>query len=233
MIVLGMDTSGYVNAVGVVSGGSVLADFALEARSDSLEKILANIDDVLKGAGLDMEDVQGFGVGLGPESWTGIRVGVTVGKMLAYATGRPVCGVPTLEALAFGYAGKHKMVCPVISAGTRDAVYAAAYRVEGGAVSRVGEYYVGDIAGLAAEVSAPMVVIGCGAEDYRRRIAQELDSSRGIEAVEATPGGAVVARLAAARLESGDSDDTLALTPLYLKESTARAFQGRQNNIGK
>jgi hypothetical protein len=45
-----------------------------------------------------------------------------------------------------------------------------------------------------------------------------------IKAVEAAPDGAVIALLAEKRLAIGDSDDTLALTPLYLKESTAKAF---------
>jgi hypothetical protein len=53
---------------------------------------------------------------------------------------------------------------------------------------------------------------------------KEISGSDDIRAMEAVPGGAAVASLAAVRLQAGDSDDALALTPLYLKESTARAF---------
>jgi len=77
MKVLGIDTSGYANAVGVTDDERILADFNFEARTDSLEKIVSNIDFTLKKASLQLEDIQGFGVGLGPGSWTGIRVGVT------------------------------------------------------------------------------------------------------------------------------------------------------------
>ncbi len=101
MIVLGIDTSGYANAIGIARDGRVMADFIFEARADSLQKIVSNIDFALKSAGLTLTDVQGFGVGLGPGSWTGIRVGVTVGKILAFSTNKPVSGVPTLEALAY------------------------------------------------------------------------------------------------------------------------------------
>ena len=52
-----------------------------------------------------------------------------------------------------------------------------------------------------------------------------------IKAVEAAPDGAVVARLAGRRLTRGERDDTLALTPLYLKESTAKAFTNKYRNI--
>ena len=71
------------------------------ARTDSLEQIVDNIDATFKSAGLTLKDVEGIGVGLGPGSWTGIKVGVTVGKMLAFSTGKPVAGMPTLEALAY------------------------------------------------------------------------------------------------------------------------------------
>ena len=91
MIVLGIDTSGYANAVGVADGERILADSIFPARTDSLEKIISNIDSVLKEANLCLEDVQGFGVGLGPGSWTGIKVGVTVAKILAYSAGKLVC----------------------------------------------------------------------------------------------------------------------------------------------
>ena len=228
MRVLGIDTSGYTNAVGMVDGGRVLADFAYEARADSLEKIVSNIDSALESAGLALDDVQGFGVGLGPGSWTGIRIGVTVGKILAYSADKPVCGIPTLEALAYGAGNISAPVCAIISAGTRDTIYAAFYRTENGAVTRAGEYYVGDIQGLAEKVKEPVVLIGAEIKLYRELMVQALGSpGMIIDAIEALPGGASVALLAAARLERGESDNTLALTPLYLKESTAKAFVSR------
>ena len=227
MKVLGIDTSGYANAVGIVDGGQVLADFVFEARNDSLEKIVANIDFALKEAGLTLEDIGGFGVGLGPGSWTGIRVGVTVGKILAFSTGRPVAGIPTLEVLAYGARNRPELICPVINAGTGDTVYAAFYRAENGTVMRTGEYYVGDISGLAEMVKEPAVIISSEAQTYRRLVGQALGSSTNIEAMEEVPRGSAVALLAAARLGRGEKDDVLSLSPLYLKESTARAVVNR------
>jgi len=228
MIVLGIDTSGYANAIGVIDGEQVLADFTFEARADSLEKIVANIDFALQSASLTLENVQGIGIGLGPGSWTGIRVGVTVVKILAFSTNKPVCGVPTLEALAYSARDEASLICPIISAGTRDMVYAAFYRARDGNVDRTSEYYVGDVKGLSAMVKEPTVFVGSEAESYSRLISQEIGSSKiRIRTVEAVPSGSAVARLASVRLEQGKSDDVLSLTPLYLKESTAQAFLGR------
>ena len=228
MKVLGIDTSGYTNAVGVTDGKQVLADFTFEAKKDSLEKIVANIDFVLKEYNLALEDIQRFGVGLGPGSWTGIRVGVTVGKILAFSTNKPVCGVPTLEVLAYNARNIPGVICPIINAGAGDTVYAAFYRTRDGTVSRIGEYYVGDIQGLSEIVKEPTVFVGTEVQTYRQLIRQALSSSDiRTEAVEGVPRGATVALLAATRLERGENDDVLSLAPLYLKESTAKAFVNR------
>jgi len=228
MKVLGIDTSGYANAIGVIDGNQILADFTFEARNDSLEKIVANIDFVLKEARLSLEDIQGFGVGLGPGSWTGIKVGVTVGKILAYSTNKPVSGVPTLEVLAYNARNTPSLICPIISAGVGNTVYAAFYRAKNGTISRTGGYYVGDIQGLSEMVREPTAFVGSEAQAHRQLIRQALDSpSILLEAIEDVPRGSVVAILAATRLESGESDDVLSLTPLYLKESTAKAFLNR------
>ena len=222
MIVLGIDTSGYINAVGVSDGDRVLADAAFTARTDSLEQIVANIDDVLKGIGLNLDKVQGIGIGLGPGSWTGIRVGVTVAKMLAFSTGKPVCGVPTLEALAYAVRDPSPSICAVISVGAGEAVYAARYHVKNDETIMEGDYYIGDIKGLAALITGPCVLVGTGAKAYAEIITRE--SGIEVRSIEARPGGAAVACLAARRLARGESDDALALTPLYLKESTAKVF---------
>jgi len=234
MIVLGIDTSGYVNAVGLVDGSRVLADSTFSAKTDSLEQIVDNIDSTLRSAGLGLKDVQGIGVGLGPGSWTGIRVGVTVGKMLAFGTGKPVAGVSTLAALAYAAREESPLICAVISAGTRDAVYTACYHVDDGIVIQDGEYFAGTVKELTVMLKEPAVLVGSGAEVYLQMIIKE-DSSliTKVKAVDAVPGGAAVARLAAGRLEHGQSDDVLSLTPLYLKESTAKAFINRYSGITK
>jgi len=231
MIVLGMDTSGYSNAVGVVDGDRVLADFTCEARTDSLEQIVANIDSALKAAKLALKDVEGIGVGLGPGSWTGIRVGVTIGKMLAFSTAKPVCGVPTLEALAYQTRSESDLVCAVISVGAGNAIYAACYRPVNNSVDRIGEYYVGDVKGLAGMITDSAVLVGKDAEQYARTLKQE--SGVRLEAVEAVPDGAAAASLAARRLARGEQDDVLSLTPLYLKESTAKAFISKYRSSRK
>ena len=147
MIILGIDTSSYLNGIGLIDGDRILADFTWEAMDNSLQKIILNIDSVLEGQGLVLADVEGLAVGIGPGSWTGVRVGVTVGKVIAYAASKPVCGVSSLDALAFQADNKSSLLCPLVDA-NRENVYAAYHRARGEATIQEGEYYVGDIRGL-------------------------------------------------------------------------------------
>lgn len=223
MLVLGIDTSGYANAIGVADGEKILADFTFETRNESLAKIMLNVDNVLKDAGLALADIEGFGVGLGPGSWTGIRIGVTVGKMLAYSTGRPIKGISTLESLAYQARDCHSLICPIIDAGAAETIYAAFYRSSNNAIKQEGDYYVGDLSGLARMIAEPVVLVATDVPKYQSAMGEFLKSST-IDARESMADGATVALMSAAHLENGEPDDTMALAPLYLKESTARAF---------
>jgi tRNA threonylcarbamoyladenosine biosynthesis protein TsaB len=229
VIVLGLDTSGYSNAIGVTDGDRVLAGISYDARTDSLEQIVANINDTLRGVGLTLDNVDGIGVGLGPGSWTGIRVGVTTGKILAFSTGKPVAGISTLEALAYSVRGRASQIVPIIYAGTGDYVYAAFYHAEGDDLLMSGDYFYGDIAGLLQNITgSPLLVVSSG-EMYQRIIVR----SPSLNVLEAAPGGAVVSLLAGKRLRRYDADDALSLTPLYLKESSARAYVNKYRGVEK
>lgn len=223
MKVLGIDTSGYVNAVGVVEKGRVLAEGRYPARTDSLEQIVDNIDATLKEAQLTLEDIEGFGVGTGPGSWTGIRVGVTVGKTLAFSTGKPVAGVSSLDTLAYVGRDQDRLILAVIAVGAGDAVYAAMFRPDNGKITRAGDYFSGSVQELTPLLTEPVILLAKGAEAYAEALKEAGVSE--VVPVEARPYGSSVACLAELMLEAGDADDALALAPMYLKESTARVFK--------
>jgi tRNA A37 threonylcarbamoyladenosine modification protein TsaB len=125
-------------------------------------------------------------------------------------------------APAFSARHESSLLCPVIAVGTAGAVYAGFYRSADNTVARIGDYYIGDVTGLAQLVTGSCAVIGSNAKS----ISETISSTTGlkVKAIQAEPWGASVAALALPRLEKGSGDDSLSLTPLYLKESTAKAF---------
>jgi len=223
MKILSIDTSSHLNCVGLIDGKQILADFAWEAMDNSLQRIIRVIDSVLTNEGLTLADIEGLGVGTGPGSWTGVRVGVTVGKILAYATGKPICGISSLDALAYQGKDISGLLCSLIDAG-KETVYGAFYRSREGSIVRTGEYYAGNIRKLLHDVNEPSLFLGNAAYVYRQVIVDELGPlANYINEHEDTPKGSFVALLALSRLERGENDEPLSLVPLYLKESAAQA----------
>jgi len=223
MRILGFDTAAPTNTIGLVDDDRLLADYAWEARDNSLQRIVLNIDMVLKRGGVTLEDVDGLAVGIGPGSWTGAKVGVTVAKTLAYVTTNPLCGVTSFEALAYQSRSMSIQLCPLVHAG-RENVYAAFYRPRANTLVRKGEYYVGDIKGLAAAVKEPTLFLGKPAHLYRQTLARELGPLAGFGSPSDSPSGCVLAWIALPRFQKGNTDDALSLAPLYLKESLAQAL---------
>jgi tRNA threonylcarbamoyladenosine biosynthesis protein TsaB len=98
--VLGIETATTVCGVALVQNGGLLAERSVEQRYAHAETLFGFLDDVLEESRVRMRDLHGIAVSIGPGSFTGLRIGVSVVKGLHMATGIPVVAVPTLEALA-------------------------------------------------------------------------------------------------------------------------------------
>ena len=132
MNVLGFDTATAATAVGLLRG-----DEALEARDDPepgarprhTAQLLAQARGLLERAQLSFTDLDRIAVGVGPGSFTGLRIGVATARALAQATGAPLVPVSTLRALAEGVpdAPRGTLVLAVIDA-RRGEVFAAGWR---------------------------------------------------------------------------------------------------------
>jgi tRNA threonylcarbamoyl adenosine modification protein YeaZ len=107
MLTLAFDTATGVATSALVRDGEVLGE-----RSGRAAEVLADADELLRAAGLSPRDLERLAVGVGPGSFTGVRIGLAAARGLALALELPVAGVSTLEALARGAPG----AVPVIDA---------------------------------------------------------------------------------------------------------------------
>ena len=120
MLTLAIDSSQDICAIALGNDSQLLAEYHFHHKMNLLRRILPVIDVVLNDAGHKPADLDGIIVSLGPGSFTGLRIGVTVAKSLAYTLGKPIVGVPTLQAIARGMAeGSTELVCPMIFARIR------------------------------------------------------------------------------------------------------------------
>ena len=111
MLILAFDTATDVATSALVADGEVLGE-----RVSRAVTLLEDVDALLRQAGAHTADLEALAVGIGPGSFTGVRVGLATARGVAFALGIPVAGVSTLAALAAGAAG----AVPVIDARRRE-----------------------------------------------------------------------------------------------------------------
>ena len=227
MLVLGIETSTTQGGVAIIGEDRVLCEAVLNVEVTHSERLLPAIDRALGEARITLDALGGIAVSIGPGSFTGLRIGLSTAKGLAYATGLPLVGVPTLEAMAWALPAARWQICPVLDARKHE-VYAALFRHEADGLRRIT-----DDAAMAPEelcrlIRNPTLFLGDGIEPYgglfRERLGDKMLlpplASRG-----ARP--ACVADLGRQRLLRGERDAPESLVPRYLRPAEAELRRRR------
>jgi len=225
---LGIETATSIASVGIVVENQVAAERTLPLRGSHARTLLPLIEETLHGAGLGLSDLELLAVSIGPGSFTGLRIGLSVVKGLALATGLPVVGVPTLEAYAHAAGARAGVICPVLDA-RKGEVYAAAFRWQDGAPQCIAPPTAIAPARLAARLQGPCTLIGDGVDAYgalwRRALGPTAEL---VPFAELPPSGAVVARRGGARAAVA-TDDVATLEPQYCRASEAELGHQRRH----
>jgi len=101
---LAFDTSSVSLSLAVIEDGKLLADSCIMAERSHSVQLVPIIHKLMQSLDMKISDLAGFVVGVGPGSYTGVRIGVTAAKTMAWALKLPLIGVSSLEALAYGAA---------------------------------------------------------------------------------------------------------------------------------
>ena len=166
MLILAFESSARAASVALVEDGRLLSQYSQCSGLTHSRTLLPMAEDMLKNAELSLDKVDLFAVAHGPGSFTGIRIGVSTVKGLAWAADKPCVGVSTLEAMAWHGLAAGGLVCPVMDA-RRSQVYNALFQVENGKPVRLCEDRPIALSQLAEELrtlNAPAFLIGDGAE---------------------------------------------------------------------
>ena len=140
MKLLTLDTSTEYLVLAVTDGAKVLSRMHRKAPRSHSSLLVPMIERLLKKARLKLKALDGFCIGVGPGSFTGLRIGVATVKGLAFVTGLPVVAVPTFDAIARN-AGRFRGIICVILDARKNKVYGCFYRSNGkGAIKRISPY---------------------------------------------------------------------------------------------
>lgn len=117
MLILALDTTTASGSVALLEKTRLLAEMNAESGSSHSARLLRSVDQLLRLNSLAIKDIDGFAVAAGPGSFTGIRIGLSTAKALAFASGKPVAPVSTLKALAFKLKDSQvRLISPILDA---------------------------------------------------------------------------------------------------------------------
>lgn len=166
MLIMAFESSAKPASVALIKDGQLLSQYFQCSALTHSRTLLPMAEDMLKNAELTVDDVDLFAVAHGPGSFTGIRIGVSAVKGLAWAAGKKCVGVSTLEAMAWNGAAVGGIICPVMDA-RRSQVYNALFEIKDGKPVRLTEDRPISLKELAEEVRAlgrPVLLVGDGVE---------------------------------------------------------------------
>lgn len=172
MLILGLDASAVAGSCALceISGEKtmLISESFVNTKLTHSQTLLPMTENMLKSVGLNISNVELIAVTAGPGSFTGIRIGVSSAKGLAYALDIPCAGVSTLHSLAFNCLGTEGIVCAVMDARCSQ-FYNALFSVKGSTVTRITPDRAVSVEALRSELinnygDCKITLVGDGAE---------------------------------------------------------------------
>jgi len=165
MKILALESSSKAASVAVTDDRTLFVQYFQQTGLTHSRTLLKMAEDLLKNADLKLDELDVIAVASGPGSFTGIRIGVAAAMGLAWGADLPVCGVSTLEAMAYHAEESGAVICPVMDA-RRSQVYTATFINEDGRVERLTPdraVSLDELAGEARMDGRPYYLLGDGA----------------------------------------------------------------------
>ncbi|MGK6350840.1 tRNA (adenosine(37)-N6)-threonylcarbamoyltransferase complex dimerization subunit type 1 TsaB [Parapedobacter sp. DT-150] len=222
-VILQIETATQVCSVALSANGDPLAFRDIDEPNVHASRLTLLIADVLREASLTFADLAAVAVSKGPGSYTGLRIGVSTAKGLAYARDLPLIGIDTLAAMAAGFAAEHAAVdadtwlCPMIDA-RRMEVYSAVYDQQLRPVSATQATIIDHASFDDLPPERRIVLFGSGAD----KLAALFEDSHHVAVVPGFKNSArYLSRLAHQAFMRKDVVDVVYFEPYYLKDFVA------------
>ena len=151
--ILGIDTSGKTASVAITENDIILGQTTIYTEKTHSQVILPLCKKLLEDCGTELKDIDGFAVSVGPGSYTGLRIGISAVKAMAFALDKKCYGISTLESLAYNAKGFVGYIIPVMKA-RANLVYNAVFKCNDiGETKRTKEDRIISVSDLKAEVA--------------------------------------------------------------------------------
>jgi tRNA threonylcarbamoyladenosine biosynthesis protein TsaB len=233
MFILGVDTATPDAVVGLSGDGEPIREAQVppgpDGRPNHARVLLPEIDRSVQAAG-GWQRVDRIAIGIGPGSFTGLRIGISTARALAQARNLPIAPVGSLAALARGISraggGEGQLALPITDA-RRGEAFAALFDADGGAIWEPFVAPPAELADRLRELDRPCLAAGDGA----LRFAAELEATGATVAPPEDPIHRVAARHVCAIGETAAEAPTDQVQPLYLRPPDAKRWRERDRRV--
>jgi tRNA threonylcarbamoyladenosine biosynthesis protein TsaB len=222
MKILAIDTSSKSASLAILENESLLSEIIVNAEIHHSKVLMPALDDICRMIGITVQEMDLFVCTTGPGSFTGLRIGLSTVKGLALATGKPIVGVSTLEALACNASLSSLVICPMLDA-KKNQVYAALYKKgKLDSLQCLRRDMLSNLPDFLEGITEETLFLGDGAIRYRKEIEDVLlNNCNFADPFQDYIRGSVAGFLGYHKFMAGQMDDVLSLTPHYLRFSEA------------
>ncbi|MCG7346116.1 tRNA (adenosine(37)-N6)-threonylcarbamoyltransferase complex dimerization subunit type 1 TsaB [Sporosarcina sp. ACRSL] len=223
MIWLGIDTANMPLSVAIVKDGAILAEVNSSMAVNHSLRAMPAIEELFATVKLQPKEIDAIAVSEGPGSYTGVRIGVTIAKTLAWTLKKPLYGVSSLKVLAVNAPYFNGLICPIVDA-RRNNVYAGVYEFVNGGVTAIaedGHFAIDDLLNTLSEKKRPVLFVGKDVAMYEEVIKERLqDDAHFAPFPLQLPRASSLIFIAQ---QSGQEENTHAFTPEYRRIAEAEA----------
>jgi tRNA threonylcarbamoyl adenosine modification protein YeaZ len=224
MRILSVDSSTATASCAVIEDGKLLGEVNFNDKKQHSVILMPQIDYLLKGLNLDIEDIDGFVVSSGPGSFTGLRIGTASIKGLAQGLNKPLVGVSSLDCLAYNLAYTDGIICPILDA-LRDNVYTALYKFAGNNLVKLTDYMAIHVDELISIIQGQeynkVSFIGDGIPKFKEKLENSFTHVYFSPSHLNFPRASSLGELGLQKLNNTSGDDLLSFSPIYLRKSQA------------
>ncbi len=221
-MLIAIDTSTHLTGLACYDAEGLRGECIWHSGRNHTAQVLPQLDLLLRHLGASAASISAVAVALGPGSWSGLRVGLSIAKGLALAGGLPLLGMGTLDAIAHQYRRAATPIYPIIRLG-RERLATARFESTD-TLQRLSDNRSVTLAELCGEVEPPALFCGDIDDDLKTALRRGINGQISFPAPPADirrPG--YLAALAWQRLAAGEHDDIARLHPIYLGEPVRTA----------
>ncbi|MFH0763047.1 MAG: tRNA (adenosine(37)-N6)-threonylcarbamoyltransferase complex dimerization subunit type 1 TsaB [Candidatus Omnitrophota bacterium] len=214
MKILAVDTSTNFLCLGL-SDGHRFYEYNLELGRRLSSLLAPALKRTVEAAGWKLKDIDYLACGLGPGSFTGLRLGMAAVKGLGWALNKPLVGIPSLDILAAQVKEEGREIAVIVDA-RRGLVYCGIYKNKNGRIKRIAPYALLNEEELFKSIKDNSIILGNGVNLCRERILHKVKAVTILDKDYWYPKARNMMELALERIRDKKISNAFALKPIYL-----------------